>query len=129
MSTNSIQINDELLRLNDIQEMFNKKFPHLTLEFFEIPHQEGQGTDVTRKYDSNLTLQDIRKEGSIGDVSIHGNLKTASLENIFREEFGIHVQVLRRSGNVWLQTTATDSRTLAEQEEEGKEASTVKNSL
>ncbi len=123
MSANTIQINDEMLRLSEIQEMFNRKFPHLTVEFFEVPHEEGEGTALSKKYDNNLMLRDIRKEGQIGEVSIHGNLKTATLESIFREEFGIHVQVLRKSGNVWLQTTATDHRTLAEQEEEGKEAS------
>lgn len=124
MSTNTIQISDETLRLKDIQDMFNKKFPHLTLAFFEVAYEEGQATDKNKKYDNDLTLRDIRKEGKIGEVSIHGNLKTGTLENIFREEFGIHVQVLRRSGNVWLQTTTTDTRTLSEQEEEGKEAST-----
>lgn len=123
MSANTIEINDEMLRLSEIQEMFSRKFPHLNLEFFELPHKEGEGSDVKRKFDHNLRLSDISKEGSFGEVSIHGNLKTASLESIFESELGIHVQVLRKSGNVWLQTTATDSRTLAEQEEEGKAAS------
>ena len=42
------------------------------------------------------------------------NVRLKSIE----EEFGIHVQVLRKSGRVWLQTTATDDWTLAEQEQE-----------
>jgi hypothetical protein len=123
MSINTITIDDGALRLNEIQQMFCNKFPHLSLEFFEIPHKEGEASDIKRKFDSNLKLDDIRKEGSFGKISIHGNLKTSSLESLFESEFGIHVQVLRKSGNVWLQTTATDSRTLSEQEEEGKEAS------
>ena len=35
-----------------------------------------------------------------------------------KEEFGIHVQVLRKSIRVWLQSTTTYYCTLAEQEQE-----------
>ena len=42
-------------------------------------------------------------------------MKVAELENAFAKSFGFAVQVFRKSGNVWLQTTATDDWTLEEQ--------------
>jgi hypothetical protein len=35
---------------------------------------------------------------------------------------GLNVQVLRRSGNLWLATTQTDDRTLQQLNESGKQA-------
>lgn len=116
--SNSIDITDDLQQLKEIKEAFSSKFPHLRIEFYSKSHQEGEGTDASAIYDDNLRLLDIRKEGQMGEVSIHGNLKTASLEKIFSDEFGIHIQVFRKSGNVWLQTTVTDDWTLSEQEKE-----------
>ncbi|MBK6949217.1 MAG: hypothetical protein IPH16_15200 [Haliscomenobacter sp.] len=40
-------------------------------------------------------------------------------EQAFYDTYGLNVQVFRRSGNIWIQTTATDSWTLAEQNRKG----------
>ena len=49
-------------------------------------------------------------------ISIHGNLKTSTLEKLFEEELGLHIQVYKKSNNTWIQTTATDDWTLSQQE-------------
>jgi hypothetical protein len=117
MST-TIELKDEMTQLKSIKAEFSSKFPHLKIEFFDKRHEEGQASPSYAIYDEHLTLNEIRKEGRVGEISIHGNLKTSSLEKLFEEEYGIHVQVLRKSGRVWLQTTATDDWTLSEQEAE-----------
>jgi hypothetical protein len=38
--------------------------------------------------------------------------------------YGLSVQVFRKSGNVWLETSATDNWTLRQQNNEGAELST-----
>jgi hypothetical protein len=119
--SNTLEINDDFTPLKVIKSAFNEKFPHLRIEFFSAGHQEGQGTPQQAIYDENLRLVDIRKEGMMGEISIHGNLKTSSLEKLFQEQGGVAVQVYRKSGNVWLQTTATDDWTLSEQEKEAAE--------
>ena len=116
--SHTIELNDAKVQLKSIKEEFSAKFPHLKIEFFKKSHAEGQASHSYAIYDDQLTLEDIREKNTTGTVSIHGNLKTSSLETLFEEEFGIHVQVLRKSGRVWLQTTATDDWTLAEQEQE-----------
>jgi hypothetical protein len=43
----------------------------------------------------------------------------SKVEMGFQESFGISVQVFRKSGKVWLETSATDCWTLEEQNEQG----------
>ncbi|MEX2483069.1 MAG: hypothetical protein WED10_00820 [Brumimicrobium sp.] len=114
----TIEINDDFMTLKSIKEQFNNKFPHLKIEFFKSKHGKGEGSPKNLMYDDVFRIKDIRKEGGMLPVSIHGNLKTSTLEKKFEEELGIFIQVYRKSGNVWLQTTATDDWTLSEQEEQ-----------
>ena len=39
-------------------------------------------------------------------------LTVETLESMFEDEFGLHVQVFRKSGETWLQTSVTDHWTL-----------------
>lgn len=43
------------------------------------------------------------------------------LENKCEEQFGILVQVYRKSGNVWLETSMTDNWTIKQQNDQGSE--------
>ena len=49
------------------------------------------------------------------------------LEKIFKDQFGLAVQVFRKSGNLWLETTMTDNWTLQQQNNHGKEISAGNN--
>ena len=42
------------------------------------------------------------------------------LERLFEEDCGLHVQVFRRSGKIWLETSRTDDLTLEQQEAKAK---------
>ena len=48
------------------------------------------------------------------------DLDDAELEEIFETNFGLHVQIFRKSGKIWLETSTTDGWTLNQQNEEGK---------
>jgi hypothetical protein len=115
MST-TIEINDDYMTLKSIKQQFNEKYPHLKIEFFKTKHSKGEASAEGLMYDDVFRLKDIRKEGAMIPVSIHGNLKTATLEKIFEEELGVFIQVYKKSKNVWIQTTATDNWTLSQQE-------------
>lgn len=117
MST-SIEINDDFMTLKSIKDQFNSKFPHLKIEFFESKHNKGEATSKEFMYDDAFRIKDIRKEGAMIPVSIHGNLKTSTLEKLFEEELGVFIQVYKKSNGVWIQTTATDDWTLSQQEKE-----------
>ena len=117
---NTIHISDDV-KLKDIKETFNNKFPHLKIEFFAEEHEEGEASSYSSMYDDELYLKHIRKNHTQGNLSIDGHVKTSTFENGFKEHFGVNIQVWRRSGNMWLQTTSTDEWTLSRQEKKGIE--------
>lgn len=106
--------------LGEISAEFNRQFPYLKLDFFHHIHEPGKGNPATDRMDSNLTIAEAGKFDHDETFSINGHLKVRSLEAHFQEAYGIGVQVLRRSGSLWLQSTVTDNWTLAKQNEEGK---------
>lgn len=106
--------------LREISEAFNAKFPYLKLKFFAESHEPGEANAVTDELDYDLTVGKAGRVDSPEQMSIDGHLKVSTLEQFFQDHFGISAQVFRRSGGVWLQTTATDEWTLAHQNEEGE---------
>jgi len=109
--------------LRQVKQEFQEKFRWLKLEFYTRAHEPGQGSLEKDHLDDSLTVGDARSVTAEGEMSIHGNLKVSSLEQEFRDRYGLNVQVFRRSGEVWLQTTSTDEWTLSEQNEKGADAS------
>ncbi len=112
-------INDSKI-LREVKKEFNQKFPYLKIEFYKGKHEDGQPSLAALQIDDNLSIGKVRKVHNEGDLSIDGHLKVSSLENRFWEKYGLNVQVFRRSGNLWLQTTKTDHWTLAEQNGKGE---------
>lgn len=110
--------------ITEIQDEFNAKFPNLKIEFYKKAHEQGEGSPAKETLDANNTIGEVRTNVHTGDLSINGNLKVTTLEQRFEEEYGLHAQVLRQSGDVWIQTTATDEWTLAEQNDRGKDSLT-----
>lgn len=106
--------------LKEIQEEFSKRFTHLKLEFFSKPHSEGKGTQKEYMKDNLLQVKDLASADG-GSVEISGNTIVSELEKAFRETFGLYVQVFRKSGKIWLETTATDGWTLSYQNSQGEE--------
>lgn len=109
-------------RLCEIQEEFSSHFPFLRIEFFGYEPDEK---DVFKKSnmitDTGKTIGEIRHIHTHGSLSINGHQKVSTLEKHFRENYGINIQVFRKSGNNWLITTASDDWTLADQNKKGKE--------
>lgn len=116
-----ILIDDNTL-ISDIQKEFNSHFPFLKLEFFEF---DINGKSVNSKdhliTDTKQPINKIRHIHLAGRISMNGHQKVSTFEQHFRENFGVNVQVFRKSGNAWLQTITTDSWTLAEQNAKGEE--------
>jgi hypothetical protein len=50
-------------------------------------------------------------------------MKVSELENLFKRKYKLNIQVFRKSGNAWLETTVTDAWTLDKQNQEGIELS------
>lgn len=107
--------------LSQIQEAFKTHFPYLKLAFFKVsdngPQQYNKAHLIT---EPSTTIQQLSTtNSSSANISINGHLKVSSLEQHFMEQFGIPVQVFRKSGATWLQTTTSDNETLTEQNSKG----------
>ena len=117
-----ILISDDL-SIEQVQDKFNSHFPFLKIEFFKTSHDNQEGSPKDAMIETKNLIGEIRKVHSEGEVSIHGNLKVNTLEESFKNKYGLHVQVFRKSGKLWLETTKTDNWTLAEQNKTGEEMS------
>lgn len=101
--------------IKEIQKEFNNKFPFLRIEFYKEAHSAKEGSPDSMKWDSEKTIEVIRKIHNSGDLSIKDDQKISELEANLLEQYGLNAQVFYKSGNLWLQTTATDEWTLKQQ--------------
>lgn len=108
-------------QLKEIKVAFTAKFPHLKIEFYSEQHDIGKASPSRNMYDENSILGEIATQKNVGELSVDAHLKTSTFETNFYEHFGVAIQVFRKSGNIWLQTTSTDDWTLATQEEKGED--------
>ena len=102
--------------LGEIKKEFNERFPHLKLEFYGLSHKEGEGSPEKYHFDDSITVSKARSKHVDGHLSIIGSQNTKTLEQQFKDFYGLNVQVFRKSGKLWMQTTSTDHWTLEEQE-------------
>jgi len=109
--------------LQSIQQEFHAKFPYLKIEFFRKKHEKEAASPRSAMLP---VKQSLREAGGIEgneEMSIDGHLKVSNFEAHFQDHYGIGIQVFRKSGKVWLLTTATDGWTLSQENREGKEDS------
>lgn len=112
------------IKLKEIKEEFNNKFPLLKIEFYNKPHITGQGSAKADSLDENLTIYQARTCHTAGYINIEDKQKVSQLEEDFLTKFGLYIQVFHKSGDVWYQTTITDHWTLSEHQRNAeKEAS------
>ena len=119
----NLQISPSRL-VSDIQDDFNREFAFLKLQFFNkraLSHSDYSASQIAQ---GNRKIGDIQLTKTEGNISIDGKMKLIDLEMRLRDDFSLAVQVFRKSGNLWLETTMTDSWTLNQQNKHGKELST-----
>ncbi len=113
-----IFITEEFL-ISGIQDEFHFRYPHLKLEFFRNPHSAFKGCPKEEKLAPDTPIDDIRNIHSAAWIDIGEFVTAAELEQQFLHLLGLSAQVFRKSGGVWLETTALDERTLGELEAMG----------
>ena len=117
-----IAINDHR-KIFAIQEEFNTTFPYLKLEFFSKSHKPGGASPKTLIKNNSITLGECRTVHHKGDITIIPEMTVFDLEQNLSDVYGLGVQVFRKSGKTWLETTVTDNWTLAEQNKQGEDLS------
>ena len=110
--------------ISDVQKDFNNAFPFLKIEFFQNRNLQPAFT-FQQIVPHNKRIAEGQAPISDGDIEINSTMTVKDLEKIFKDQFSLAVQVFRRSGNLWLETTMTDGWTLGLQNQHGQEISTT----
>ena len=112
--------------VKEIQEYFSRLFPFLRINFFKNGKTGSlwSGHQVILFSPESL-LKSIHPNLTDGELIVRESMSVLELENEFNKKFDLSVQILRRSGNLWLDTSRTNSWTLKEQNDHGREISPV----
>ncbi len=103
--------------ISEIQKDFSNAYPYLRIDFYR---NSGNHKD---KLLQSMRLKSVGLKHQ-GDLDLWDSMTVGKLEQAFKEDFGLNVQVSRRSGIIWLETTMTDGWTLKQQNDHGRELST-----
>ena len=102
--------------IKEVQHQFTLAFPHLKLGFFkDLNHDQVLTADELIK-NEKVKFSEFADKSISGTLFFVSNLTIVEFERSVLEQFGFHLQVFRKSGNTWLVTTSSDSKTFAEQE-------------
>lgn len=107
--------------VREIQSNFVDAYPHLDIRFYKKPHQEFHGSQKADEVTENELLGRLNPNIQNGQIDISQDVTVAELETAFEEAFGLHVQIFRKSGDTWLQTSVTDHWTLKHHQENAME--------
>ena len=117
----NIQKNGQLV---DIQRQFNEHFPYLRIDFYRFPHMDKKLSPKNESLDKYTSVSEIVKWNDDKVIEINDQMTISQLESIMGQ-IGLFVQVLRKSGRVWIETSYTDDWSLQKQNEEGKMLSSI----
>ena len=116
-----LEINGERT-ISELQKDFSGAFPYLKIEFYRNGLKRKERYAASKMIAPSSLLRDAwvyKKEK--GELKLSAEMSVTEFENAFMDEFGLSVQVFRRSGKLWLETTVTDSWTLKQQNDHGRE--------
>lgn len=113
---------DGKAQVKDIQGEFARKYEFLKIEFFKKVHPDTELSSNAQRIDPTEKVRNLVRIEKTGLVDINCNRTVAEVEADFRNKFGLSVQVYRKSGDLWIETSKTDHWTLNGQNEEGRES-------
>lgn len=109
------------MTVNEVKTNFRSLFPLLKIEFYQKKHDQFEGSSKTEQIGDKITLGKINTNLIPGETEIHENMTVEQFESMMRSRFGLNIQVFRKSGDQWLQTSITDNWTLKKQSKKAEE--------
>lgn len=105
--------------IRELNEQFTKQFPFLKITFHRSEHADHEGSPAGTEIDENKLLSELGVDHDEA-FAVTEDLSVGAFEEAMEVKYGLHVQVSRRSGDLWLQTVSTDDWSLKDQNEKGK---------
>src|SRR5690606_24691383 len=112
-------------KIEDVQKKFKDVYPYLKIDFYKKKHDEEELSPIEDMISSDKLFSQVGKSIITREIDISKHRTVADLEKAVYDKFGISMQVSRKSGSVWIQTSKTDHRTLEMQNESGKAMSSL----
>ncbi len=108
------------IKASEVKKTFNNQFPFLRIEFFKKKHKALQGS-----LKKELIAEDFIINSDGGSIEFKDDMLVSELEKQFEDKLKLSVQVFRKSGKSWLETTFTDGWSLKKQNQEGLDLSQI----
>mgnify|MGYP001088076428 CR=1 FL=1 len=118
---------DNDTKIIDVQKRFNEVYPFLKVEFYKRGYSEKKVSAFKDRISPDKIISAEVKSFQPGNIDINRHRTVSALEKEFYEKFGITMQVSRKSGKMWIETSKTDDRTLKAQNQLGKTMSSPQN--
>jgi len=100
-----------------LQTDFSEAFPGLKIVFFSKPHHAYKGSAAKFLIqEPDMPLQQLSPNLKSGYILVEHDMVVWQLERLFETEYALHVQVFRKSGRTWLETSVSDDLTLEQQQ-------------
>lgn len=109
--------------ISDTQKRFQEAYPYLNLQFYKKPIGKAQPSNVKRFFPVNQPFGKVTALKKEGEITIVNTMTISELVEAFKNTYGLYVQVLRKSANLWLEITLTKDWTLEQQNNHGREIS------
>jgi hypothetical protein len=109
--------------IKDVKEEFSQMFPYLKIEFFRKGYRAKQANQKDYIIPGNIIIGSIYNHRGERYLDIKSSMTVRELEIECEKLFGICIQVYRRSGNLWLETSMTENWTIGQQNKNGSEIS------
>lgn len=107
------------MKVSDLKDQFSSIFPNLKVEFYTQSHLPGEGSSKDVQIPDEVHISSLYSGIENGSIEISPNMSVKEFEQRMKDQFGFNVQVFRKSGDLWLQTTKTDDWSLEKQNGKG----------
>ena len=103
--------------LFNIQLAFSEHFPKLKIDFFKSKHDKNELSSINDEMMEDFVMKDVNPEFKGKVLIFLDHEKVSEFEQRMEQDFGLHIQVFRKSNIIWIQTSTTDDWTLQKQME------------
>ena len=93
-----IEINNHR-KIFAIQKEFCASFPGLKIEFHEKPHKQGGPPSEKLVKSNSKTLAECRSLHNEGFITIHSQMTTGDVKQMFRDGFGLTIELFQKTEN------------------------------
>jgi hypothetical protein len=111
--------------IRTVREHFAELYPYLRINFFRNKNNSHAITSQSIVFSDSVKLNEINPGFSGGTIGVSDDMSILEFENEFLRQFGLSVQLSRKSGNLWLDTVKTNQWTVKEQNDHGEAISPV----